>query len=141
MRAIPYAPSKVKTNVIVFLIIILATTVTLCGCSQSDNSKVSDPAPDPVLTRIEVDVPAPTVASGTTSNLTATGVYADGTTKDVTNDASWSSADGAIVAVADNGSVTAVSTGSGQVTASVGDVSGATQLHVNDATLSYLQTT
>ena len=44
-----------------------------------------------VLTSITVTPPSPSIANGTTVQLTATGIFSDGTTQNFTSTASWSS--------------------------------------------------
>ncbi len=45
-----------------------------------------------VLTSIVVTPTGPSIAKGTTVQLTATGTFSDGTTQDLTGSASWTSA-------------------------------------------------
>src|SRR5215468_189866 len=71
--------------------------------------------------------PAPiTMGPGATVAVTATGLYSDGTTKDLTGTAAWSSSDATVATVgpgkgstAPGAVVTAIATGSATVTAAV----------------------
>ncbi len=92
------------------------------------------------LTSIAVAPPMPSLAKGTTAQLTATGTYSDNSTQDLTTQATWASATPTIATVSNaNGSqglVTAVSPGGPiNVTATVGNVAGAAQVTVTAAIL------
>ncbi|MDP3158216.1 MAG: Ig-like domain-containing protein [Archangium sp.] len=88
----------------------------------------------PSLTRIELTPASPTLAIGTTLQLTATGIFSDGTTAALT-DATWSSADQTLLTVSSTGLVSALAGGSTQVTASKAGVSGTLTVTVSTATL------
>jgi trimeric autotransporter adhesin len=79
------------------------------------------------------------IAKGLTAALKATGVYTDNSTHDLTTAVAWSSSTPAVATVANssgsNGVATALGVGSTQVTATLGNVSGATMLTVGAATL------
>lgn len=83
--------------------------------------------------------------SGLSQQLFATGVYTDATTRDLTDSATWSSADAAKVAVSNaagsRGTITGLALGTAQVTASVGSVSGQASVTVTPAVLQTLQVT
>ena len=51
------------------------------------------------LVSIGVAPTAPTIAKGLSLSFTATGVYTDGTTSDLTTTVSWGSSDGTIASV------------------------------------------
>src|SRR5579864_2178540 len=76
--------------------------------------------------------PAPTVtvAIGKSTQLTATAAYSDGTSVDVTAQATWSSADTTKVTVSSSGVVSGVAAGSASVTAQFGGFSGSTSVNV-----------
>lgn len=79
----------------------------------------------------------PTVPNGISLNFSATGIYSDGSSRDVTSIVSWSSgAPAAAMVNADAiGQATAASTGSGSTTisAALGSVAGSTVLTVDSA--------
>ncbi|MFZ5439380.1 MAG: beta strand repeat-containing protein [Myxococcota bacterium] len=93
-----------------------------------------------VLQRLELTPATPSVAAGLTIALTATGVYSDATTADLTGSASWSSLD-ASVATVSAGVVSGVRVGTTSITATVGAVTGATTLDVTAAVLQAIQVT
>ncbi|HTR63122.1 MAG TPA: Ig-like domain-containing protein [Candidatus Binataceae bacterium] len=91
------------------------------------------------LTSIEVTPAAPTIAKGTTVQLTATGQFSDGSTEDLTQAATWSSSAGSIATVSNTsgsqGLVTGVSPGTSTLAATFGGIAGSTQVAVTAATL------
>ena len=89
------------------------------------------------LVSIAITPPNPSVAVSTTQfpRLTATGTYADGSTLDLTADASWTSANTAIATVYETVGNPALllpeSVGSTTITASYGGITGSTTVTVN----------
>lgn len=71
-----------------------------------------------------------TVGENTSRQLVATGTYADGGTRDLTTQATWSSSDPSRVAVNSAGLVTGVSPGEATITAQFGGFSGSTVVTV-----------
>jgi uncharacterized protein YjdB len=61
-----------------------------------------------------------------TVQMNAMGFFSDGTSKDLTGSAKWTSSDPKAISVSGSGLVTAVQVGSATVTASVGSVQGST---------------
>ncbi len=94
---------------------------------------------DATLVSIEVTPAAPGVARGTTRQFTATGLYTDNSTQDLTTQVDWASSEGSVAGVSNaagsNGLVSAVGAGSSVISASRGAVSGETTLTVTDASL------
>ncbi len=82
------------------------------------------------LVSISVTPPIDTIATGTTVSLTATGVFDDNSTADLTATATWTSSNDGIAGVA-GGVVSGNSAGTVTITASVGDVSGTAQITVS----------
>jgi 6-phosphogluconolactonase (cycloisomerase 2 family) len=85
-------------------------------------------------------IPAnPSTPNGTTQQFTVSGTYTDNSTQLLTSSVSWSSSDPSIAAVSNaagtNGLASTLATGSVIVTASLGTVSGSTNLTVTPATL------
>ena len=90
---------------------------------------------DPTLTSISVTPTTPSVAVGSTKQMTATGTYDDGKTKNITGSVSWSSDDDSEATVSDGGLVTGVAAGTVSVTATSGTISGSTSVTVTLANL------
>ena len=92
------------------------------------------------LMSIEVSPAAASVANGLTQQFTATGVFSDNTTQDLTTQVTWTSSDSAVASVSNaagsNGLATATGVGSATVSATSGAVTGSTTLTVTQAVLS-----
>jgi YVTN family beta-propeller protein len=91
------------------------------------------------LVSIEVTPTNPSVANGLTDTLQATGIYTDHSTHDLTSSVTWSSSVAGVASVSNtpgsNGLATAVTPGSSTITATLGGISGSTNLTVTAATL------
>jgi len=77
----------------------------------------------------------PSLALGTKQQFTATGAYSDGSTQDLTSTATWSSDTPLTATVSSTGLSSSVGMGTATITASVGSVSGSTELTVTAAVL------
>ena len=77
----------------------------------------------------------PSIVKDSTQNLVATGAYSDGTSQALTTGVTWTSDKTTVATVTNAGLVTAVSAGSANISAKVGNISAATVLTVNAATL------
>ncbi len=118
-------------------VIVLGFLGSLAGCGGGGGSgEVTTPPPDntPTLQSIEITPSLKQAAAGTTAQFTATGVYTDNSTQDLTTQATWESSDSAVATVNDGLAITA-GVGSTTVSAISGDVSGNTMLTVTNATL------
>jgi hypothetical protein len=97
------------------------------------------------LQSITVTPAGPSIARGTTIQLTATGAYSDGTTQDLTGQAAWSSSDDAVAAVsndaASKGLAAGLAPGTATITAALAGLTGATVLTVTAATLQSIAVT
>lgn len=97
---------------------------------------------EPLVTALAITPVTPTIASGTSAALRATATLSDGTTRDATAQASWSSLSPGVAAFLDGserrGLVTAVAAGTAVLTATLAGVSGSVSLGVKDATLTAL---
>src|SRR5262249_53532708 len=91
------------------------------------------------LTSISITPPAPSIAKGTTVQLTATGDFSDGTPQDLTDQVSWISSNNAVAQVSNvsdtEGLVTGLGVGNASVTAPLNGVEGSTTVVVTAATL------
>jgi len=109
------------------------TTISVFYNSMSATASLTiTPA---VLTNIVV-TPATTVV-GVNGNVqfTATGVFSDNSTQDLTSQVVWTSSDGALAVVNTSGLVNGISTGTVTITATSGAISGSAILNVTTATL------
>jgi uncharacterized protein YjdB len=95
-----------------------------------------------VLTSLAVTPAAASVPAGMTQPFTANGSYSDGTTVDLTNNVTWTSSDTALATLSDMGlGIGAAAGGPVTVTATLGSVSGTSQLTVTAAVLTSLAVT
>jgi hypothetical protein len=72
-----------------------------------------------------------TVAAGFVRQLTATGHYSDGSTKDISTSATWTSSNAGVATVTNTGLTTGVSPGSASISAALGGISGGVTLTVD----------
>ena len=91
--------------------VLLAVTVSATDPSTSISGEAAITILDATLTAISVSPPITSVAAGDTVQMTATGIYSDGTTVNLTDDVTWSSSDSSEATVSSTGLVTGVSTG------------------------------
>ena len=78
----------------------------------------------PSLTSISVTPVSPIVVVGATQQLTARGTYSDGSSQDLTSQASWTSSDAGVASVSASGLTTGVSAGTATIMAAMGGFSG-----------------
>ncbi len=109
--------------------------ITLDNVSGSATLTVAPAA----LVSISVTPSSPTIALGNTQQFTATGMYTDGSTKDITSVVNWSSSLASVAVISNspgtNGLATSAGIGTTNVTATSGALSGATTLTVGTAAL------
>lgn len=105
------------------------------GTSSADFTSTTTPIPPATLQRIQVTAGETTLAVGFTVQLTATGVYSDNSTRDLTSSVSWSSSTPLVASVTTGGLVSAIAPGNVSFTATLDGISGSTGLEVTDATL------
>jgi phospholipase C len=108
-----------------------AITAAFGGASGSTTLTVSSAS----LVSIAVTPGSVSVAPGITQQLVATGTFSDGTTQDLTARANWSSSATGAAIVTSPGVLTAIESGTANVTASSGSVTGTAVANVTSATL------
>ena len=87
------------------------------------------------LVSISVTPTNPVLAQGTSQQFTATGMFSDNSTQDLTSSTTWSSANSGTAGITASGLATAVAGGTTTITAKYNGISGSTDLTVNSATL------
>ena len=97
----------------------------LPACSSNNSTATSAPT----LTSIQITLTNPSVAAGLTDQLTATGKYSDGTSKDLTASVTWTSSNTNVATVA-AGVVTTLAQGTAKITGTLSGVSGSVTLTV-----------
>ncbi len=111
-----------------------AGTVTITASMNSISGTSNVTVSSAGLSSITITPPAFSIASGQSKQLSALGVYSDGTSHDVTSLATWS-AIGASATVNSSGLVTGVSAGNSTITATIGSTSGSATATVSAAQL------
>jgi hypothetical protein len=106
----------------------------LISCGGSSQSGAT-------LQSIEINPSAASAAAGTTSQLTATGIYSDGGHRDVTYDATWSSSNSAVANVNAGGVASAAAQGTTTISAKLQGITGSGTLTVTAATLVSIEVT
>jgi trimeric autotransporter adhesin len=113
-------------------------TATFAGLMASATVLVTEAR----LTAIAVGPVDLTLTRGSSQQYMAMASFTDGSSRDITNDASWASSDGTVVLVADSppgrGLVTAVGVGTAMVSASLSGATGAATVAVSPPTLTRL---
>ena len=113
-----------------------AGTVTVTATLGSVSGNAGVTVTSAVLASIQVGVPSPSLASGTTEQLTATGVFSDNTTQSLTSQVVWQSSDTTVAAVSGSGKLTALKAGAVTVTATMNSLSGVGSVTVTAPSLS-----
>jgi 6-phosphogluconolactonase (cycloisomerase 2 family) len=111
---------------------LLCVMALVSGCHSSSGSYSQAEAQ---LSSIAVGPPDSSVATGLTSQFTATGLYSDGSKQDISSQVTWSSANAAAAQISNAGLATAASPGSTMISAKMGKMLGSTSLNVTPATL------
>jgi uncharacterized protein YjdB len=107
--------------------------LTACGGSGGSSQSVNN---GPTLRSIQVSGLSGNVTAGQTQQLTATATYSDGSTKDVTSTASWTSTNANVASVATGGMLTAKASGQCSVSAKIGTIGGSLAVTVMPALVS-----
>jgi uncharacterized protein YjdB len=122
---------------------VAAGTVQLSATSGVVVGTVSLEVTNAVLESIEVTPTDPSVAAGRTAQLTATGLFSDGSNQDLTAQVTWSSSDDTTASVSnDPASIGLASTfvvGQVTITATLAGIDGTTTLTVTDAELDSIE--
>jgi N-acetylneuraminic acid mutarotase/uncharacterized protein YjdB len=104
------------------------TTITASATGVSGSATLTVTAP--TLASITLSPQSPTIPLGATEQFTATGVYTDGSTQDLTATATWSSSLSVVAMITSGGLVAGLFQGVATVQASFGPVSSITTLSV-----------
>jgi uncharacterized protein YjdB len=108
-----------------------AVTATLDGISGSDSVTAYVFGPTPIV----ITPSNPNCPAGMTLQLTATGTYSDGSTRDITDSVTWSVADPMIATVSASGLLTCLAPGSTALTATDGGISATANVTVGPPAL------
>ncbi len=91
-------------------------------------------APAPTVTSIVVSPSSISLAAGGSQKFSATAIYSDSTTQDVTSSATWTSSAASVATVDTNGNASAIAVGNTTILASLNGMSGAVALTVSATT-------
>ena len=95
----------------------LIEAALLVGMSACGGGEVTTPAVAVTLISIAIGPSSVNLSVGQTQQFKASGTYSDGSTKDLTGSAGWSSSNPAVLAISNSGLATAKAAGSATVTA------------------------
>lgn len=120
---------------------IQAIGVGSANVTAAFNSAQSQPIPVTVtnatVSSITITPDPLSLAKGTSQQLTATAEFSDGTSRDITDDVAWSTANSNLVSVSSSGLVRAIDVTAGTIiTADSGDVDATLNVVVTNATVS-----
>jgi hypothetical protein len=106
-----------------------------CGGGGGGKTSITVPPPQgvtqtPFVIAIEVQPSAPSLIAGATQSFTATAIFTDGTTQDVTSSATWTSNAGSIISMSGATATAGAVPGTTYITATSGSVSGHTIVSV-----------
>jgi uncharacterized protein YjdB len=110
-----------------------AGAVTFTAASGAVNATTPPLTVSPKLELVSVTPQNLTIPLGLSQQLTAKGVYGDGSSQTLTNSVSWSSSNSAVATVSTSGLATSVSTGTVTFTATEDSISGSTTATVGPA--------
>jgi len=110
-----------------------ATTITATVGSISGSTSLTVSAV--ALVSIAVTPPTPSVALGNSQPFTAIGTFTDGSTQNLTSQVSWGVANTTVASINSLGLALTAATGTTQITATSGSVTGSATLTVTAATL------
>lgn len=119
----------------------------LSGCHGNDSDAPIAPAAEhSVVVSIQLTPMQSAIPIGISLSFTATAIYTDNTTEDVTNRVVWSSSDNAIALINQQGQATGIAVGAVKISAVYGDavhsqVTAEAILSVKEAVLNSLQIT
>jgi uncharacterized protein YjdB len=114
----------------------------LFACGGGGGGTSTPPAPPAAtLTAITVSPTTFSLAKSATRQLSATGAYSDGTSKDVTASVTWSSGAPAVASISTGGLVTGLASGPSTLTAVKDGVTGSSTVTVTTPTLTALAVT
>jgi hypothetical protein len=105
-------------------------SATITAISNTVTATDSVTVVAPTLNSISIAPRGASIPLGKNQQLSAIGIYSDGSKQDLTSSVQWSSSVPTILSLSSSGMATAAALGTATVTATSGTVSGADQLHV-----------
>jgi hypothetical protein len=117
------------------LVLLILLTIGSPGCGGSPSAATTPAAPPKTLTSISISPAAPTVALGQSKQLTATGVFSDGSKEEMTKTVTWASTKGSVASISPSGLALGKLLGTTKVTATAGSVTASDNLTVGPAVM------
>jgi hypothetical protein len=117
----------------VCLTVCILFALTACGGSGGATGTGNS---GPTLTSIQATGFSGSAVAGQSQQLTATGKYSDGSSRDVTSTATWSTSDASVASVAAGGMLSAKASGQCSVSAKIGSIAGSLAVTVTPALVS-----
>jgi len=118
-----------------------STTVSATDNSTGISGNTTVTVTAAVLESIAVTPANPSLPLGETQQMVATGTYSDGSTQVITGSVTWLSGTPGVATITSGGLVSSVATGTSQVTATEGAISGHTTVTVTTAVLESIAVT
>jgi hypothetical protein len=106
----------------IFAVLGSSILLSLAGCSGGNSSGSGTNPPPPALVSIAESPSGAPVQVGQKQQFTATGVYSDGSKKDISTSVNWSSSNTAVATITSSGLVTAAALGNSTISASSGSI-------------------
>ena len=110
--------------------LLLLVSLLFTGCGGGGGGSTSTGGNNATLTSISVAPSSPNVVVQGTAQFKATGMFSDGTSKDVTSTVIWSSSSSTVASVSSSGLATGLKAGATTITATSGSLTGNTNLSV-----------
>ena len=116
------------------------STITASYQGVTSNSSMFE-ATSAIVTNIQITAPASKLARGLKLQLTAMASFSDGSSKDISSQASWISNQPTLLSVDAKGQITGKASGTAIVTANLQEATGQITISVTNATISQIQIT
>ncbi len=124
-----------------FTLVLLSSTLTACGGGSGGSGSPATGGTPPAhnLQQIVISPYIDSVAKGAQVNLTATGIYDDQSSEDLTTQVAWSVDDNTLASIDTSGTFLPLEAGLVTVTASLDGLQAQRSLSINDVTLNSIQ--
>ncbi len=132
---------NLKINKLFVFIGLLLIPIMLAGCSGGGGGGSAWFDTTVILKSVEVEPAQSSIALGKNVQLTATGIYSDGTRKDLTSVVAWSSSTEAVATVSASGLATSHSAGQTTIKAVFENLLGSSTLTVTERVLESIDIT
>jgi len=122
-----------KTRLFSTVVIFLTFVIFACGGRSNGGSSSNTSLTGAPLESVEVTPADPSIATSFTQQFTATGTYSDNTKGDITTSVTWTSSSSSVATINSAGLATGVNAGTSTIRATLGAISGSTNLAVTSS--------